>query len=210
MLSSIRRALDSFKENRSLKSQIEQERQSPRLYEQQLLLHTLAEGGHPSQFDSAELRSLPFVFQTDELLAYVLYDVSYRVVLASVRREVPESAGFFVRRSDAEDTQEPPSPGSRFAGEGGYLAVTTKRVYFSGERGGGLRFHIEEVITINDESDRKLTITFDDDSPNPDRWLGVFVLDEPDSRFAKDLVQIMPKWSPKPMEQPSLGFGNRT
>lgn len=209
MLSSIKRALNSFKESRRLKSQNESDRQRARLYQHQLLLQTLAQGGYPPQFDFAELRSLPFVFQTDELLTYVLYDVRYRVNLASVRREVPEPAGFFVRRSDADDTQEPPNLGSCFGGNRGYLAITTRRVYFCGEGGGGLRFELEGIITINDETDRKLIITFADDSPSPERWLGVFVFDEPDSRFAKDLIQTLPLWSPKPMEQPRIGFGNR-
>ena len=170
-----------------------------RIKEQQLVLHAILEGEYPPILADPELSCLPFGFRRDELLVYAFYDVTYELALSSVQRE---TKGVFVRRGDLDDTAESTS-GNCLFGRSGYLAVTTERVYFCGDGGGGLRFGYDGLVSVIDRGRNTLVITFVDDSQPGDRWLGQFTLNMPDARFASELVKAMPLWCPR---QPGVGF----
>ena len=208
MLGFLKRQWESFTEKRTHQRLLESERQSARMREQQEVLRVLKDGGIPPAFDESEPGDLPFAFQRDESLVYAFYDVKYKVVLASLRREAPapEATGLFDRRTSPENPPEMTHQGNCLTGEGGFLAVTTQRVYFCGERGGGLRFCFDGLVSVLERGSKRLVITFDDDSPASEQWLGQLAFREPDAQFAGALLKIVPRWCPKQTKPSSIGF----
>ena len=201
MFDTIRCKWNEWIENRKREARLESERKSNRGKEQQLILHALVEGGRLSTLECVEFTRLPFSFRIEEQLIYAFFDVTYSVGLASVQRE---ALGRFGKREDADDAPELTS-GNHLSGANGYLAITSERVYFCGSGGGGLRLEYDGLVSVLEKGKKELVVTFDDDSPSGNRWLGRFVFDEQDARFASILMRVVPSWNPKPAEQP-LGF----
>ncbi len=61
-------------------------------------------------------------------------------------------------------------------------------------------------LSVLEKGSKELIVTFDDDSPSGDRWLGQFIFDEQNAQFAGGMTRVMPLWGPKPTERPIMGF----
>ena len=133
---------------------------------------------------------LPFRFMKSEHLIYVFPHVGYAEM--RVKREiVGRSAGTSVRVAKGVSVRVGASRGTpvesdEIVGRGtGIMAVTTKHIYFNGER--SFRIRLDKIVSVEQLSDA-VAVTGDRAGALPE----YFIVGEEDSSFAYDLVQAIP------------------
>ena len=133
---------------------------------------------------------LPFRFMKSEHLIYVFPHVGYAEM--RVKREITgRSAGTSVRVAKGVNVRVGASRGTPVESDEivsrgtGIMAVTTKHIYFNGERSFRIRF--DKIVSVEQLRDA-VGVTRDRASALPE----YFIVGEEDSSFAYDLIQPVP------------------
>ena len=161
---------------------------------QQSILAMLAEGKLPD-WDSMNWR-LPFRFMKSEHLIYVLGDVRYleqrtkrEIVGRSVGTSVRVAKGVSVRLGQSRGT---PVESDVIEDRGsGLMAVTTKHIYFNGDR--SFRINFSKIVSVDEAwldypFGRAVSVTRDRASQQPE----FFVVGEPHTEFVYELLLAVP------------------
>lgn len=167
--------------------------------QRQIILKVLQDGKIPDITWTPIGGSFPFRFMKSEHLIYVLPSVGYRE--KRVKREViGRSAGSSVRVARGLSLRAGVSRGTpierdELVNRGtGILAVTTKHIYFHGER--AFRIPFSKIVSIEAYSDA-VGITRDRASGLPE----FFVVEPKDAEFLYSLLQAIPSVEYDPKEQ---------
>ena len=171
--------------------QREAERRALRLERQRRdnIISILDDNGLP-QVDWSQYQPLPFKFLKSEYLLYVFPNVGYAE--QRVRREiVGRSAGTSVRVARGVSVRLGQSRGTPVERDEvvdrgvGTMAITTKHVYFSGERTFRIRF--SRIVSV--QAMRNAVEVTRDRASGLSEY---FLLDPSDIHFAADLMQAIP------------------
>lgn len=158
---------------------------------QQNILYILDDGKLPEIDWSGNHGALPFKFLKSEHLIYVFDNVGYFEQRAS-RRISGRSGGASVRVAKGVYLRGGASEGVPVEYEEildrgtGIMAVTTKHVYFSGER--SFRVNFNKIVAIELADGETVSITRDRASQQPE----FFVVGKMDALFAHALLRDMP------------------
>ena len=159
--------------------------------EQRNILTILEDGKLPDIDWEASVGRLPFKFMRSEHLIYVFPNVTY-LEQRTKREIVGRSAGTSVRvakRVSVRVGQSRGTPEERdeIVDRGvGTMAVTTKHLYFNGDR--SFRINFSKVVSVESVASDTVSITRDRASAQPE----FFVVGSLDAQFAYELLQAIP------------------
>ncbi len=172
-----------------------QERERQRVVEyhqmQRNILAILDDGKLPDIDWEASVGRLPFKFMRSEHLIFVFPSVTY-LEQRTKREIVGRSAGTSVRVAKGVSVRVGQSRGTPVERDEvvdrglGTMAVTTKHLYFNGER--SFRVNFGKIVSVESMGSDTVSITRDRASAQPE----FFVVGSLDAQFAYELLQAIP------------------
>lgn len=161
-----------------------------RLRQQRLILEILDDGKVPEISFSGEGSEIPFRFMKSEYPLYIFPQVAY--LEKRVKREIKgRSAGTSVRVMKGVSVRLGQSKGTPVETDVienrgiGILGITTKHLYFHGDRIFRIRF--DKIVSIERADQNVVGVTRDRVKALPE----YFVLPEEDTEFAYELMQMV-------------------
>ena len=201
-----RAAKREVEEQQRLVRALQEERERKRLAEyRQLQSNTLTiveDGKAPDMDWESEVGELPFRFMKSEHLLWVFPETRY-LEQRTKREIVGRSAGTSIRIAKGVSVRAGASRGTPVESDVivdrgmGMMAVTTKHIYFNGDR--VFRIAFNKIVAIEPRGKDTVSVTRDRVSAHPE----FFVVGTLDGKFAYELMQSVPsvEWGRKEPER---------